>query len=272
MAYSPDGRRLASASFDHKVKIWDPSTGQETLTLHGHTDTAIAVAFSPDGQRLASASEDGTIRIWDASPIEDPPARELLTLTGHTDVVRAVAYSRDGRLIASSGDDAIIRIWDADNGRSVRFFRGHNVSVRGLAFSPDGRRIASADRGRTIRVWDLETGSVVFTIDDEDAEQSMGIAYSPDGRFLATASGGCVDVWDATTGEHKGSHPEHVWIMYCVAFSHDGGRIASGSRNGAVKVSDASNGRLIRNLSENTGRTSARGPQPRRSTPCRGRR
>ena len=142
VAYSPDGRRLASASFDHKVKIWDPSTGQETLTLHGHTDTCLAVAFSPDGQRLASASEDGTIRIWDASPITEPPARELLTLTGHTDEVRAVAYSPDGRWIASAGDDMIVRLWDAASGRSVRLFRGHTHPVSRAGVQP--RR--SADR------------------------------------------------------------------------------------------------------------------------------
>ena len=136
VAFSPDGKRLASASFDHKVKIWDPSTGQEALTLHGHTDNAIAVAFSPDGHRLASASEDGTIRIWDASPITEPPARELLTLTGHTDEVRAVAYSPDGRWIASAGDDMIIRLWDAASGRSVRLFRGHTDPASGAGVQP----------------------------------------------------------------------------------------------------------------------------------------
>ena len=86
VAYSPDGRRLASASFDHKVEFWDPTTGQQALTLHGHTNTVPGVAFSPDGRRLATGSEDGTIRIWDASPITEPPPVNYSPY-GHTDEV-----------------------------------------------------------------------------------------------------------------------------------------------------------------------------------------
>jgi len=112
VAYSPDGRRLASGSFDHKVKLWDPNSGQEAITLHGHTNTIGGVAFSPDGGRLATASEDGTIRIWDASPVTEPPARELLTIAGHTDEVRGIAFSPDGLRLASAGDDMTVRLWE----------------------------------------------------------------------------------------------------------------------------------------------------------------
>ena len=261
VTYSPDGRRLASASFDHKVKIWDAGTGQEALTLHGHTNTAIAVAFSPDGHRLASASEDGTIRIWDASPITEPPARELLTLSGHTDEIRAVAYSRDGRQIASAGDDGIVRLWDAATGRSVRLFRGHARPIAGLAFSPDGRRIVSGDHDGAIRMWDAETGSVVRTLHNK-VGLIMGIAFSPDPDALKFATGGTELtygglIWDATTGKQLVKLPGHDWMVYCLAYSRDGRRIATGSRDGAVKVTEASTGRLIRTLNEKAGRTSA---------------
>ena len=184
--FLPDGQRLASGSFDHKVKVWDPSTGQETLTLHGHTDTVPAVAFSPDGWRLASASEDGTIRVWDASPITEPPPRELRTITGHTDDVRAVAYSPNGRSLASAGDDMIVRLWDAASGRIVRLFQGHTHPVSGLAFSPDGIRIVSSDHEGTVRVWDVVTGSLVVALRDSVEDMTMGIAYCPDGRTFAT--------------------------------------------------------------------------------------
>ena len=175
VAYSPDGKRLASASFDHKVKIWDPSTGQETLTLHGHTDNAIAVAFSPDGHRLASGSEDGTIRIWDASPITEPPARELLTLTGHTDEVRAVAYSPDGRWIASAGDDMIIRLWDAESGRSVRLFRGHATRHPWTGVQPgwSADRLGRTRRGR-FRSGNWRPAPLVLTIHEKDVHGVPG--------------------------------------------------------------------------------------------------
>jgi WD40 repeat protein/serine/threonine protein kinase len=267
VAFSPDGKRIASAGFDHEIKLWDPASGQEMLTLHGHTDNAIAVAFSPDGQRLASASEDGTVRIWDASPVTEAPAREVLTLKGHTDEVRTVAYSPDGRWIASAGDDTIIRLWDAQTGRAVRLLRGHTEAIRGIAFSPDGKRLASTELERTIRngvaengsirIWDPENGSIVLEIRGEETDGTMALAYSPDGLSLAAAGGAGGEVWDAATGKHKSSHPAHVWVMYCVAYSHDGTRIAIGSRNGAVKISEASSGRLIQSLNENTGRTSA---------------
>ncbi len=257
VAYSPDGRRVASASFDHKVKLWDPSTGQEALTLHGHTDTVTVVAYSPDGQRLASASEDGTIRIWDGSPITEPSARELLSLEGHTDEVRAVAYSPDGRLIASAGDDMIIRLWDGESGRSIRLLRGHAHPIRGLAFSPDGRRIASGDASGRIQVWELDTGSVVPSFRKTEANGSLGIAYSPNGTRLATADYGGGVVWDATTAEEILRLPHHVWMPFCLAYSRDGQRIAVGSRNGEVKISEASTGRLLRTVNERAGRTSA---------------
>ena len=257
VAYSPDGRRVASASFDHKVKIWDPGTGQEALTLHGHANNAIEVAFSPDGWKLATASEDGTIRIWDASPITEPPPREVRTFTGHTDEVRAVAFSPDGRTIASAGDDSIVRLWDAASGRSVRLLRGHAHPIRGLTYSPDGRRVASADPDQTIRIWDAETGSALLALHGNDAGIIMAIAYSPDGLKLATVGGTSGDIWDATTGKRLKTLPEHDWMIYCLAYSRDGRWIATGSRDGAVKVSETSTGRLIRTLNEKAGRTSA---------------
>ena len=259
VAYSPDGNRLASCSFDQKVKIWDPSTGQEALTLHGHTNTVPAVAFSPDGWRLASASEDGTIRIWDASPITEPPARELLTLTGHTDEVRSVAFSPDGRWLASAGDDMILRLWSATSGRLVHSLRKHTHPVSGLAFSPDGRRMVSGDHDGTMVAWDVEAGTLVLELRKGVKETGpiMGIAYSPDGLNFATAGVNGIDKWDATTGTKLKSIALNDWQTFCLAYSHDGRLIISGSRDSTVNVSDLSTGRLIKTLGPYAGRISA---------------
>ncbi len=108
VAFSPDGRRIASASRDQTVKVWDAGSGQVALTLKGHTDGVHGVAFSPDGRRIASAGWDQTVKVWDAGS-----GQETLTLEGHTGGVRGVAFSPDGRRIASASWDETVKVWDA---------------------------------------------------------------------------------------------------------------------------------------------------------------
>ena len=151
VAFSPDGKRLATASGDGTVKVWDAATGQETLTLKGHTSVSTSVAFSPDGKRLASASRDETVKVWDAAT-----GQETLTLKGHTSDVRSVAFSPDGKRLASASDDRTVKVWDAATGQETLTLKGHNGHVTSVAFSPDGKRLASASVDRTVKVWDAE--------------------------------------------------------------------------------------------------------------------
>jgi WD40 repeat protein len=112
VAFSPDGRRLASASTDRTVKVWDAQTGQELLSLKGHTDTVLCLAYNRDSRRLATASVDNTVKVWDAQA-----GQEILTLKGHTGPVRGVAFSSDGRLLASASQDGTVKVWDATPAR-----------------------------------------------------------------------------------------------------------------------------------------------------------
>ena len=158
-AISRDGHRLASASADHTVRLWNADTGQPIgAPLTGHTDEVRSVAFSPDGHRLASASFDHTVRLWDADtgqPIGAP-------LTGHTDKVGTVAFSPDGHRLASGSADNTVRLWDADTGQPIgQPLTGHTNAVFSVVFSPDGHRLASSSADHTVRLWDADTGQPI---------------------------------------------------------------------------------------------------------------
>ena len=181
VAFSPDGRLLATAGGDGTARLWDPATGECLRTLTGHDGWVLGVAFSPDGRLLATAGDDGTARLWDPATGE-----RLRTLTGHTDAVWGVAFSPDGRLLATAGDDGTARLWDPATGEHRRTLTGHGGGVCGVAFSPDGRLLATAERRRD--------GAAVGpghrrapAHPHRPGGWVNGVAFSPDGRLLATA-------------------------------------------------------------------------------------
>jgi WD40 repeat protein len=157
VAFRSDGRRLASASNDRTVKVWDVTRAMETnspqpvLTLPGSDAGFWGVAFSPDGRRLAAGSGDGRLTLWDAET-----GQQIRSVPGQfSGQGLSVAFSPDGRWVASAAEDCTVKLWDAAALEWKHTFRGHTAPVRSLAFSRDGRRLVTGCQDRTVKVWDL---------------------------------------------------------------------------------------------------------------------
>jgi WD40 repeat protein len=186
VAFSPDCQLLASASLDHTVKLWDPSTGASRRTLREHSDAVYAVVFSTDGQVLASASRDNTIKLW--NPLIGASYR---TLEGHSDAVLAVAFSPDGQILASGSADHTVRLWNPSTGASRGTLEGHprkRVLVLSfeVAFSPDGRLLATSSEG-PIYLWDIKSRGIIHTIHTEGSIRHL--SFSSNSSYLETNHG-----------------------------------------------------------------------------------
>jgi WD40 repeat protein len=134
VAYSPDGRHIASTSWDQKLRVWDTDSGQEFLVLDGHLKENFALAYSPDGRYIASAGEERTVKVWDSAT-----GKLVHDLAGHTDVVSSVAFSSDGKRITSGSGDMTVKVWDVSSGKEIHTLRGHRGPVSSVAFSADGQ-------------------------------------------------------------------------------------------------------------------------------------
>jgi WD40 repeat protein/serine/threonine protein kinase len=277
-AFSADGSRIMTVSFDRIAATLDTKTGASLLTLNldGHTNVLNSASFSGNESRIVTGSYDQTAIVWDAeignqmhvlrghadevksaqfnangsrivTGSSDKTAKvwdvstgaELLTLTGHTDIVMSASFNSDGSRIITGSGDRSAKVWDANSGTELLTLRGHMGPLNSATFSADGSRIVTSSDDRTSKVWDANSGTELLTLLGHIQEVRTA-SFNPDGSQIVTGSDDrTARVWDAATGSEVLALKGHVGPITSASFNGDGSQIVTGSGDGTVKVWDA---------------------------------
>ena len=282
LAYSPDGKRLASGSDDKTLRLWDPATGEQVAVLCGHAKPVDWIYYSPDGHRICSVG-GGSARLWDATtgrsvavlggPVrryaviftpdsrrlvigigrearvyDAPTGRQVTTLGTHQAQVVHLVISPDGKRIASSDHhEKDVRLWDAQTSREIAVLCGHTFCPGVLAFSPDSARLASGGTypDVTIRLWESATGRSMAIMRGH-GNTILTFAFDPDGRRAVSASAEQTAwLWDGVTGERLAPLRDYSGELWNAIFSSDGTRVVTASADQTLRVWDSTAGQLV---------------------------
>jgi WD40 repeat protein len=243
IAFSPDGKQLASSAGGYAIKLWDIASGVLLQALTGHTSVVSSILFSSNGKLLASASFDHTIRLWDAAS-----GALLHTLEGHPSFAQLIAFSPNGKLLASTSRDNDIKLWDTASGVLLQTLKRHLSTVTAVAFSPDGRLLVSASYSNALALWETASGVLLRTLDGH-SDGALAVAFSPDGKQLVSSSiDRTVKLWNPASGVVFQTLKGHLGTVRHVAFSPDGRLLASASDDKTVKLWDTASGVLLQSL------------------------
>jgi WD40 repeat protein len=230
LAFSPDGKLLATAGFDNVVKFWEWPSGKEIRTLAGHTGPVYCVAFHPGGTILASGSLDKTIRLWNVADV-----KLIREIKGHTDIVDSIALNKDGKLLVSGSSDKTVRVWNPDDGKEVKNLGAQTGTVYSVAFSPDGKWLASAGHS--------EPGAPATAATQPKAP---GAKPSEPG---ASATGAGIKLWDTATWKESKTLKGHDGPITGVLFTSDSANLISiGMMDRTVRVWNVADGKELKKM------------------------
>jgi WD40 repeat protein len=248
LAYSPDGKWLASGSFQ-EVKLWDAQTGELKRTLTGFGERVVALCFSNNSKILATGggppTQEGELKLFD---VESGKLLQDIKNNVHSDTVFSVGFSPDDKMVVSSGADKFVKTFEVASGKFLKAFEGHTHHVLGAGWSSDGKLLASAGADNLIKLWDYEKGEQVRTINNAATKQLNALVFVPKKNEFLTASGDSqVRMWN-TNGGNARNFNVGTDFVYSVAVAPDGSLVAAGGQDGSVKLFNGTNGTLLKTL------------------------
>jgi len=253
--FTPDGRRVVTASDDNTARVWDAENGELLAILEGHTEPVLSAALSPNGRQLVTSSADHTARLWNVET-----GKQSAILQEHSDIVRSAAFSPDGGRVVTASDDRTARVWNAQTGKQTAILEGHDRRVRSAAFSPDGRQVLTASDDTTARLWDAETGNPMAVIEGH-TQPLRSAAFSPDGTrvIVTTSRGNTARLWNLESGNSavlQGNFRDlqgHSAAIGSAAFSRDGQLVVTASGDKTARIWDAQTARQVAALGDHGG-------------------
>jgi WD40 repeat protein len=247
MAYSPDGKYLASGAFQ-EVILWDAQTGLLRHRLTSFAERVVALAFSPDSKLLATGggapTEDGEVKIIDV--VSGKVVTDIKN--GHSDTVFGVSFSPDGKLLATCGADKFVKVWEVPGGKFVKSFEGHTHHVLDVGWKSDGKTLASCGADNVVKVWSYETGEQVRTI-QAGTKQLTRLLFIGKTPQIVTCSGDTqVRVWNVDNGGNTRNFGGSTDFLYALGVSPDGAIVAAGGEEGIVRLYNGNSGALVKAL------------------------